>query len=555
METTPAEGGEPTVASAMSSRSWRQLPWTVGINLVAFGAHLCACGCFVYIPPMLRKAGFSEQARGLILSVGPLLCILGVPVVGAWSDRCRSRLGRRRPFLLGLGALLAAALASIAFVDVVFGPAAHGPVLATATIVLDFATQAMLNPSQSLLYDLVADIEYGFSVYAFTLSLGGLFGYLLSAVDWTGTPLGYAGQERAVFLLMLVALGTCLAVTLVLAKEKPLVSVKENGAVNGDPARPLQFCTLQVLDKPFVAKENSTQVDCNGNGSTTSEPGTPSHEHGPSHAGGISWIHSFPGGKAKGSPVDLLRTFSSGVLMLACETFCRVVVVLPARAVASVLRVPSSLRRLFLFQLLAWMALMSHYVYFTDFTGEVVYHGRPEESASNDDRTRYDRGVRAGSWGLLVNCISSSLYSLCVQWRVTEHLGQRFGLLLGMGTFALAMSGLLFFTDFASMLTLSALTGIAAAALDSIPYALACLYCEHSQEYFKGSRHIPGVGQCLALLATAEYLSQVLLTLFMGYIFSATHTVASYVAVAIVCALASCYAATFVVCPSPKDAS
>lgn len=547
--------GEPTAASAMSSRSWRQLPWTVGINLVAFGAHLCACGCFVYIPPMLRKAGFSEQARGLILSVGPFLCILGVPVVGSWSDRCRCRLGRRRPFLLGLGALLAVALASIAFVDVLFGSAAHGPVLAAATVVLDFATQAMLNPTQSLLYDLVADIDYGFSVYSFTLSLGGLFGYLLSAVDWTGTALGYAGQERAVFLLMLVALGTCLAVTFVLAKEKPLVSAKENGVANGDPARPLPFCTLVVLDKSSVANGNSTHVDCNGNGPKAAEQGTPSHDHNSSRTGLIGWNQGLPNGKAKDSPVELLRSFSSGVLLIACETFCRVFILLPARAVASVLRVPSSLRRLFLFQLLAWMALMAHYVYFTDFTGEVVYHGRPEESASNDDRTRYDRGVRAGSWGLLVNCIASSLYSLCVQWRVTEHLGQRFGLLLGMGTFAIAMSGLLVFNDLASMLTLSAMTGVAAAALDSIPYVLACLYCEHSQEYFKGSRYIPGIGQCLALLATAEYLSQVLLTLFMGYIFSATHTVASYVAVAVACALASCYAATFIMCPSPKDTS
>ncbi|KAL3184503.1 hypothetical protein MRX96_031793 [Rhipicephalus microplus] len=68
---------------AMSSRSWRQLPWTVGINLVAFGAHLCACGCFVYLPPMLRKAGFSEKVTvtpriswrscGALLKTG-LLC-------------------------------------------------------------------------------------------------------------------------------------------------------------------------------------------------------------------------------------------------------------------------------------------------------------------------------------------------------------------------------------------------------------------------------------------------------------------------------------------------
>ncbi|XP_065309409.2 solute carrier family 45 member 3-like isoform X2 [Dermacentor albipictus] len=546
-------------AAAMSSRSWRQLPWIVGINLVAFGAHLCACGCFVYLPPMLRKAGFSEKSRGVILGLGPFLCIVGVPLVGAWSDRCRSRLGRRRPFLLGLGLLLALALASIAFIDLISATAVQGPVLAAATIVLDFATQALLNPSQSLLYDLVADVEYGFSVYSFTLSLGGLFGYLLSALDWTDTILGQAGQERAVFILMLVALTSCLAVTFVLAKEKPLPPVKATEAVaNGDAVRPPPPCALVILDKaPQGGVAGSClPVVCNGNGAAVGEPGTPSHNHSPLNGAGvfITW-HHVGSSKAKASPATVLRALSSALLVLVCEAFCRVFVVMPARAASYLLRIPINLRRLFLFQLLAWMALFAHYIYFTDFTGEVIYHGRPEETASNDDRSRYDRGVRAGSWGLLVNCIASSMYSLTIQWRVTSRFGQRFGLLLGIGTFAIAMAGLLVFTDLVSMLTLSALTGIAAAALDSIPYALACLYCENSQEYFKGSRYTPGVGQCLALLATAEYLSQVILTFLMGYIFSVTHTVASYVAVALVCALASCYASMFVVCPSPKDTS
>nr|XP_054930518.1 membrane-associated transporter protein-like isoform X2 [Dermacentor andersoni] len=493
-------------AAAMSSRSWRQLPWIVGINLVAFGAHLCACGCFVYLPPMLRKAGFSEKSRGVILGLGPFLCIVGVPLVGAWSDRCRSRLGRRRPFLLGLGLLLALALASIAFIDLISATTVQGPVLAAATIVLDFAT-----------------------------------------------------QERAVFILMLIALTSCLAVTFVLAKEKPLPPVKATEAVvNGDAVRPPPPCALVILDKaPQGGVAGSClPVVCNGNGAAIGEPGTPSHNHSPLNGAGvfITW-HHVGSSKAKATPATVLRALSSALLVLVCEAFCRVFVVIPARAVSYLLRIPINLRRLFLFQLLSWMALFAHYIYFTDFTGEVIYHGRPEETASNDDRSRYDRGVRAGSWGLLVNCIASSMYSLTIQWRVTSRFGQRFGLLLGIGTFAIAMAGLLVFTDLVSMLSLSALTGIAAAALDSIPYALACLYCENSQEYFKGSRYTPGVGQCLALLATAEYLSQVILTFLMGYIFSVTHTVASYVAVAFVCALASCYASMFVVCPSPKDTS
>lgn len=365
---------------AMSSRSWRQLPWTVGINLVAFGAHLCACGCFVYLPPMLRKAGFSEKARGVILGMGPFLCILGVPLVGAWSDRCRSRLGRRRPFLLGLGALLSLALAAIAFADLIFAPSAHGPVLAVATIVLDFATQALLNPSQSLLYDLVADVDYGFSVYSFSLSLGGLFGYLLSALDWTGTALGNAGQERAVFLLMLVALITCLAVTSVLAKEKPLPPVKPTESMaNGDAMRSLPPSTLVILDKgpQGGVTDNGLPVTCNGNAPTIGEPGTPSHNHSPLHGSGvfITW-HHVGSSKAKASPAKVVRALSSALLVIVCEAFCRVFVVLPARAVSCLSRIPSSLRRLFFFQLLAWMALFAHYVYFTDFTGGLSWKAR-----------------------------------------------------------------------------------------------------------------------------------------------------------------------------------
>ncbi|KAL3184502.1 hypothetical protein MRX96_031792 [Rhipicephalus microplus] len=449
--------------------------------------------------------------------MGPFLCILGVPLVGAWSDRCRSRLGRRRPFLLGLGALLSLALAAIAFADLIFAPSAHGPVLAVATIVLDFATQALLNPSQSLLYDLVADVDYGFSVYSFSLSLGGLFGYLLSALDWTGTALGNAGQERAVFLLMLVALITCLAVTSVLAKEKPLPPVKPTESMaNGDAMRSLPPSTLVILDKgpQGGVTDNGLPVTCNGNAPTIGEPGTPSHNHSPLHGSGvfITW-HHVGSSKAKASPAKVVRALSSALLVIVCEAFCRVCSP-------------------------GW-PLFAHYVYFTDFTGEVVYHGRPEETASNDDRSRYDRGVRAGSWGLLVNCIASSAYSLTIQWRVTSRFGQRFGLLLGMGTFAAAMPGLLPIHRLGQ-------------------HALTVCHDGHRDcgpRLHSICARLPLLREQSALLATAEYLSQVILTPLMGCIFSATHTVASYVAVAVVCALASCYASTFIACPSPKDTS
>lgn len=101
--------------------------------------------------------------------------------------------------------------------------------------------------------------------------------------------------------------------------------------------------------------------------------GTPSHNHSPLNGAGvfITW-HHVGSSKVKASPAKVLRALSSALLVLVCEAFCHVFVVIPARAAHYLLRIPSSLRRLFLFQLLSWVALFAHYVYFTGFTGEVI---------------------------------------------------------------------------------------------------------------------------------------------------------------------------------------
>ncbi|EEC20085.1 sucrose transport protein, putative, partial [Ixodes scapularis] len=430
--------------------------------------------------------------------LGPLLCVLGVPLVGAWSDACTSRLGRRRPFLLGIGALLALSLAGVAYGESlrnVMGANAHRAILATSTVLLDFASQALLNPCQALVCDLVPDVDFGFAVYSFALSLGGVLGYLLSGLDWTNTALGQAGQERAVFLLLLSVFTACLALNLLKSQESP--GRHPNGLV-------------QHLRK--------------------------THWH-------------------KMSTKDVVRTALSAALLFVCNAFCNVFITFPSW-LASCLRldvltsVPGPLRTLFVFQLLAWMAVMSHYVYFTDFAGEVLFHGRPEQTASLADRLLYDRGVRAGSWGLLVNCVACELY-------YSQKRSPAFSvsaLYTAMGSFALAMPGLLLFTNVGALLTLSAVTGLASAALDSIPYSLIRRReAEDSslrlEDYFQGAKHQPGVGQCLAVLDTAEYLAQVLLSMFMGYTIYATGTVASYVCVSTLCAVAACYACSRVACP------
>ncbi|XP_064467608.1 solute carrier family 45 member 3-like isoform X2 [Ornithodoros turicata] len=408
---------------------------TVAITLVAFGAHLCECAGFAYLPPMLLKAGFTQQAVSVLLGCGPLLCLFLVPLLGAWSDAC----ARRRPFLLVLGVLIMTSLTALAFSDT-FEPGLKKKVLiATATVVLDFASQAILNPCQALVSDISGGL--GFPLYSGMLSLGGVLGYLFSAVHWT------VSQERCVFLVLLLVFSICLTI----------------GVANVSDAR------------SFLDTESQKETV-------------------------IPWPHH--------------------VLPLA-----------------------GAMRRLFTFHLLAWMAVMSHYFYFTDFTAEVVY------GATADSTVSFDEGVRTGSWGLLLTCVTASLYSLLAQQGIDLRSGPRIGLMLGMGSFAVAMAGLTVGRGITTALLLSGLAGIASAVLECIPYSLASQYCASREEYFQDISRKHGIGECLAVLDGAEYLAQVLLSLFMGYMFHLTATVASYAIVAFSCALAACYAATFVVYP------
>lgn len=59
----------------------------------------------------------------MVLSVGGFIGVVAAPVAGRWSDRTRSRWGRRRPWAIG-GSVLAAM--GLVLTGIVTGPVAIG---------------------------------------------------------------------------------------------------------------------------------------------------------------------------------------------------------------------------------------------------------------------------------------------------------------------------------------------------------------------------------------------------------------------------------------------
>lgn len=111
-----------------------------------------------YIPLFLRRYLRSNAAVGGIMTLDNLLQLLLIPLISIWSDRTRTRIGRRMPFIvvmLPISALLfglipplagvsLAALLGIIFIFNVFKTSVRGPVVALMpdTIPGDYRSEA-----------------------------------------------------------------------------------------------------------------------------------------------------------------------------------------------------------------------------------------------------------------------------------------------------------------------------------------------------------------------------------------------------------------------------
>lgn len=68
-------------------------------------------------------------------------------------------------------------------------------ILALGVILLDYSYQALFNPCEALLSDLVSNVPEweqtrGFTVYSASISLGCILGYLIVSIDWSSAGEG-----------------------------------------------------------------------------------------------------------------------------------------------------------------------------------------------------------------------------------------------------------------------------------------------------------------------------------------------------------------------------
>ncbi|XP_059572942.1 proton-associated sugar transporter A isoform X5 [Alligator mississippiensis] len=448
---------------------------------ILFGIEFSYAMETAYVTPVLLQMGLPDQLYGMVWFISPILGFLLQPLLGAWSDRCTSRFGRRRPFILvlAIGALLGLSLMlngrdiGITLADTVNNHK-WGIILTVCGVVLmDFSADSADNPSHAYMMDVCSPVDQdrGLNIHAllaggmatsfrgrkvsllqsgehfYSLGLGGGFGYVVGGINWEKNSFGRAvgGQLRVIYVFTSIIL----TITTVLT----LISI---------PERPLQSSTKKKKVANILLNGVKYESELNGSGEMSDQP--------------LSMKH-------------------------LCSTICHM---------------PTALRNLCINHFLGWLSFEGMLLFYTDFMGEVVFQGNPKAPHNSDEYQKYNAGVTMGCWGMCIYAFSAAFYSAILE-KLEEYFSIRTLYFIAYLAFGLGTGLATLSRNIYVVLSLCVTYGILFSTLCTLPYSLLCDYYQNKK--FAGpSVESPrrGMGVDISLLSCQYFLAQILVSVAMG---------------------------------------
>nr|XP_021504235.1 proton-associated sugar transporter A isoform X3 [Meriones unguiculatus] len=229
-------------------RSFRELLFN---GCILFGIEFSYAMETAYVTPVLLQMGLPDQLYSLVWFISPILGFLLQPLLGAWSDRCTSRFGRRRPFILvlAIGALLGLSLLlngrdiGVALADTATNHKWGILLTVCGVVLMDFSADSADNPSHAYMMDVCGPVDQdrGLNIHALMAGLGGGFGYVVGGIHWDKTSFGRAlgGQLRVIYIFTAITLSVTTVLTLISIPERPLRPLGEKRTAMKSPSLPL----------------------------------------------------------------------------------------------------------------------------------------------------------------------------------------------------------------------------------------------------------------------------------------------------------------------------
>lgn len=356
-----------------------------------------------FVSPILLEIGIDHSKMTMIWGISPFVAFFVSPLMGSISDKCRSPLGRRRPFILALSVGIILGLLFVPYgkmLGIMLGDYGDQEAMQIAndtrigvhhiplhpegsvydsykwavmftiigTILLDFDCDNCLTPARAYLLDVSLPENHAKALSTSTMmaGAGGCFGYLLGGVNWEATFIGnfFGGNIKTVFAIVTIIFLIGLLITVTSFREIPLPLMEKDEllrpitqiAINKAKDRVLREGTQGRTTEPVVL----TLSDMNAKNKTNAE----NSEAGPS--------------------LEIENDEEHDV------TF--------AQYLKSIVNMPNSLLLLCLTNFFSWMSHCCYCLYFTDFVGEAVFQGDPQGVHGSPEHQLYEDGVRFGCY-------------------------------------------------------------------------------------------------------------------------------------------------------------
>uniref|UniRef100_A0A8C6JW82 Uncharacterized protein n=1 Tax=Melopsittacus undulatus TaxID=13146 RepID=A0A8C6JW82_MELUD len=483
-------------------------------SMVMFGREFCYAVEAAFVTPVLLSVGLPKSLYSLVWLISPILGFMLQPVVGSASDHCTCSWGRRRPYILGLGIIMLLGMALYlngdmmisAFIGERQKQQTWAIIITMLGVVLfDFAADFIDGPIKAYLFDVCCheDKEKGLHYHALLTGLGGALGYLTGAVDWGQIMLGYSltSEFQVIFFFAALVLLICLAVHLRSIPEVPLRYENEESKFLLDVAESYKYSSIEEEIKNGYLKSTCMEIKA---------------EAKPEKCA----ITSDTGDQRRMTLKSLLKTL---------------------------LNMPSHYRCLCVSHLFGWMAFLSNMLFFTDFMGQVVYHGSPYAPHNSTLYLSYRKGVEMGCWGLCINAISSSAYSY-IQKILLPHLGLKGLYFIGYLLFGLGTGLIGLFPNVYSTLALCSLFGIMSSTLYTVPFHLIAEYHREEeslklQNREQAGQHGRGKGIDCAALTSMVQLAQIILGVCLGLLVSVAGSTVTVISASMVALIGCCFVA------------
>ncbi|GAA5892405.1 uncharacterized protein JCM6883_007344 [Sporobolomyces salmoneus] len=239
-----------------------------------FGLQLVWSCEMAQASPFLLSLGVSKSMMAVVFVAGPLSGLLAQPLVGVLSDSCKSKYGRRRPFIFGgvivssISVMLLGWAKEVADWFAEEGGTAHRnlsiALAISAVYLIDFSVNVVQAMDRALIVDLVPPSEQA-SANAWAARMfgfGAVFGYGLGTLDlvrWSG---GIVGDSQIKVIAFFTVVFVCITHTIALAsvQERILISRddeddKRRGNVFARVIKEV-FHTMRTIPKPIQSVFN-----------------------------------------------------------------------------------------------------------------------------------------------------------------------------------------------------------------------------------------------------------------------------------------------------------